>query len=177
MTKVGEFEAQGRKFGQEFAHKHGVGRRELHRFGKQHSLRLHRTGIELGEIALVAHTEVGTVLVDDHESRLDCRHYILAFILIVSRRSVFTQFDARDNLVLVGFRCGLHAEQVGLLFRSTVVLNSAVELFPSVKRLCLGRRTLSERIVGGVVGRQRRCHVGVGGERRDVGFALGVEVN
>ena len=135
-TKVGQIEAQVGKLGHHLIDGYSLGWRELHRFGEQQFLGGDEMTILLTLVAVVEYTDAGTMLVDNHQARLDGRHEILALVLIVGGRLL------RENL---GGRLRLNdiivVEQRRLLQRhldsGTSLLNTFVERLPLI-----GRRSL-----------------------------------
>ena len=87
-TQIAEIETDGRQVGQELLHGDSLRGRELHRLGEKYLLSASCMVLKLVHISLIANTDIGTILVDNHQTGLDGSHEVLSFVLVVVGRTL-----------------------------------------------------------------------------------------
>ena len=196
-----ELEAHGSQGGQQLADTGGIGRRQFDDLGEEQPLAAGGAVGELPHIVFVADAHVGTVLVDNHQARLDGGHDVATFVLIVRRGHVGREgggsrgggwgsdgggsdrgWAVAESVVRGGRGGGVAEQQATILEEGRLVgighggaLRMAEELLPVAGGLLPEGVVLRVGQAGGH-GRLVAGGGGLGVIDRQVGLALGVEV-
>ena len=137
--------------------------------------------VVLTQVTIVKHTDAGTMLVDNHQTRFYCRHQVLALILVVSRRLL------RENL---GSRLWRHnvfiVKERWLLYRfltERALFHTLIQTLPLIRHTAgTTSTTLLKRIIIWVIvnlGRSKTIleSVAVIIKQGNVWLSLSIEIN
>ena len=95
-AEVGEIETDGCEAGKNLLKDDTLGRREADRLREEHLLGGGSVVFELLQIALITDAHIGTMLIDDHEARLDGSHDVTALVLVVERRGIELRIESLE---------------------------------------------------------------------------------
>ena len=93
-TKIGEVEANGGEAGQHLLEEDCLGGGEANGLGEEYLLRGCGVVLQLLHVTLVTDTDIGPVLIDDHQTRLDGGHDVATLVLVVRGRCVELRIDS-----------------------------------------------------------------------------------
>ena len=93
-TKIGEVETDGGETGHHLLEEDCLGGRETDGLREEDLLRGGGMVLQLLHVTLVTDADIGPVLVDDHQTRLDSGHDEAPLVLVVGGRCVELRIDS-----------------------------------------------------------------------------------
>ena len=93
-TKIGEVETDSGETGQHLLEEDGLRGGETDSLREEHLLRGCGVVLQLLHVTLVTDTDIGPVLIDDHQTRLDGGHDVATLVLVVRGRCVELRIDS-----------------------------------------------------------------------------------